>query len=334
MNSTNSTGFHLSTLHEVIGTSSNYVILMLLLSAVGLAVVVRSAAYLIRALWIVFLRPGKNLRRYGAWAVVTGATDGIGKAFAERLAAKKINVVLVSRTQEKLTELAGQLEGKYGVQTRTVQVDIANPDMASSLKKIENAIADLEVGILVNNVGMSYPYAKFFHEIDSELITNLIRINVEATTKITHLVIPAMLKRKKGAIVNIGSGAATVLPSDPLYAVYAGTKAYVDQFSRTLFVEYRDRGIDVQCQAPLYVATKLAKIRHASLTCPSARTYAAYALRWIGREPRCTPYWAHSIMWWAVWMLPQPVVDAVRLQQNLGIRKRALAKEAKAKQAQ
>nr|GFD24948.1 very-long-chain 3-oxoacyl-CoA reductase 1-like [Tanacetum cinerariifolium] len=100
---------------------------------------------------------------------------------------------------------------------------------------------------------VSYPYARFFHEVDDELLNSLIKVNVEGTTRVTQAVLPGMLQRKRGAIVNIGSGAAIVIPSDPLYAVYAATKAYVDQFSRCLYVEYKNSGIDVQCQVNLFL---------------------------------------------------------------------------------
>jgi hypothetical protein len=86
-----------------------------------------------------------------------------------------------------------------------------------------------------------------------------------------------------------------------------------------------------ELQVPLYVATKLAKIRKASLTVPSPETYAAAGLKWVGYEPRCTPYWAHSIMWWFVQSLPEPIVDSFRLRSSLGIRKRGQAKDARGK---
>jgi 17beta-estradiol 17-dehydrogenase / very-long-chain 3-oxoacyl-CoA reductase len=98
-------------------------------------------------------------------------------------------------------------------------------DLDEGVNRIRETIEGLDIGVLINNVGISYPYARFFHEVDEELLKNLIHVNVVGTTKVTQAVLPGMLKRKKGAIVNIGSGAAIVIPSDPLYAVYAATKA-------------------------------------------------------------------------------------------------------------
>ena len=107
---------------------------------------------------------------------------------------------------------------------KTVVVDFSG-DLDEGMKRIVEAIEGLDVGVLINNVGVSYPYARYFHEVDEGLLRNLIRVNIEGTTKVTQTVIAGMLKRKKGAIVNIGSGAAIVIPSDPLYAVYAASKA-------------------------------------------------------------------------------------------------------------
>ncbi|CAI0627198.1 unnamed protein product [Linum tenue] len=203
---------------------------------------------LLQWVYVNFLRQGKNLKKYGSWAVVTGATDGIGKGFAFQLARKGINLVIVGRNPDKLKEVSDSITAKYGkVEVKTVVVDFSG-DIDSGVTRIKETIEGLDVGVLINNVGVSYPYARFFHEVDAELLRNLIKVNVEGTTKVTQAVLPVMLKRKKGAIVNIGSGAAIVIPSDPLYAVYAATKAYIDQFSRCLYVEYKKSGIDVQCQ--------------------------------------------------------------------------------------
>lgn len=325
----------LAAMADLIASSPLYLVSIIFLAALGFLVLLRGTAHLISSIWLIFIRPGKDLKAaYGSWAIVTGATDGIGRGFATELAKRSLNVVLVSRTPEKLRELAAELEGKYGIQARTAAIDFAHPDLQERIAGLQSTLAGLDIGVLVNNVGLSYPYPQYFHEVEPDLITALLRVNVEATTRLTHLVLPAMLAKGRGAIVNIGSGAATVLPSDPLFAAYAGAKGFVDHFSRTLYVEYKTQGIDVQCQAPLYVATKMSRIRTPSLTCPSAATYAFYALNWVGSEPRCTPYWAHSLLWWVVAMLPPHVMDAVRLNQNLQTRKRALAKEARKKQEQ
>lgn len=176
-------------------------------------------------LYVNFLRPGKNLKKYGSWAVITGPTDGIGKGFAFQLARKGLNLVLVARSIDKLNDVSAAIVAKYGnIQIKKVIVDFSG-DLNEGVDKIRGAIEGLDVGILINNVGISYPYARYFHELDEELLKNLIKINVEGTTKVTQAVLHGMLQRKKGAIVNIGSGAAIVIPSDPLYAVYAATKA-------------------------------------------------------------------------------------------------------------
>uniref|UniRef100_A0A0C9QXX1 TSA: Wollemia nobilis Ref_Wollemi_Transcript_787_1505 transcribed RNA sequence n=1 Tax=Wollemia nobilis TaxID=56998 RepID=A0A0C9QXX1_9CONI len=305
--------------------------ILLIIGTLGLISILIKLSAILKWTWVTFLRPGKNLKKYGSWAIVTGPTDGIGKGFAMQLARRKMNLVLVGRSPSKLADLRDELLAKYKVEIKIVVVDFSG-DLVEGMSRVEEALKDLDVGILINNVGVSYPYARFFHEVDSELLKNLITVNIEGTTRMVHTVLPFMLKKKKGAIVNLGSGAATVIPSDPLYSVYAATKAYVDQFSRSLYVEYKHSGIDVQCQVPLYVATKMASIKRSSLLVPSPNTYAHSALRWVGYEPRCTPYWPHSIIWWLASVLPEPLIDAYRMKFSIGIRKRGQMKDARKKE--
>ncbi|XP_059643700.1 very-long-chain 3-oxoacyl-CoA reductase 1-like [Cornus florida] len=304
----------------------------LLLMGLGSLSVLKCSLVVLMWVYVNFLRPPKNLKKYGSWALVTGATDGIGKSFAFQLARKGLNLVIVGRNPDKLKEVSESIRGKYGqTQIKTVVVDFSG-DLSEGVERIREAIDGVEVGVLVNNVGVSYPYARFFHEVDEKLLSDLIKINVEGTTKVTQAVLPGMIKRKKGAIANIGSGAAIVIPSDPLYAVYAASKAYVDQFSRCLYVEYKKSGIDVQCQVPLYVATKMASIRRSSFFVPSTDGYARAAMRWIGYEPRCTPHWPHSLLWGLAHLLPESVVDAWRLRFCLAIRKKGQLKDSRKKE--
>ncbi|XP_043725428.1 very-long-chain 3-oxoacyl-CoA reductase 1-like [Telopea speciosissima] len=301
------------------------------LSFLGLFCLSKFTLILLRWVYVSFLRPGKNLKKYGSWALVTAPTDGIGKGFAFQLARKGLNLVLVGRNPDKLKDVSDAIKAKFGkTQIKNVVVDFSG-DLSEGIRRIQEAIEGLDVGILINNVGVSYPYARFFHEVDEELMKNLVHINIEGTTKVTQALLPGMLKRKKGAIVNIGSGAAIIIPSDPLYAVYAATKAYVDQFSRCLYVEYKNSGIDVQCQVPLYVATKMASIRKSSFFVPSTDGYARAAVCSIGYEPRCTPYWPHSLLWGLLYFVPDSIFDYGRLSFNLKIRNKGQLKDARKK---
>lgn len=198
---------------------------LLLLFTLGCLSLLKLSFAFLRWVYVNFLRPAKNLKKYGSWALVTGPTDGIGKGFAFQLARKGLNLILVGRNPDKLKDVSDAIRAKYAnTQIKTVVCDFSG-DLDEGIKRIGEAIEGLDVGVLINNVGMSYPYARFFHEVDEGLLMNLVKINVEGTTKVTHAVLPGMLKRKRGAIVNIGSGAAIVIPSDPLYSVYAASKA-------------------------------------------------------------------------------------------------------------
>ncbi|KAK4841788.1 hypothetical protein QYF36_010545 [Acer negundo] len=296
---------------------------ILLLSTLGLIILIKHFTIFLNWVFVTFLRPPKNLlHSYGAWALITGATDGIGKAFAHQLAHQGLNLILVSRNRNKLETVSSELQSEFqNIKIKTVEFDFST---ANGAGLIEEAVDGLEVGVLINNVGITYPSAMFFDEVDEKIWMDIVRVNLEGTTRVTKAVLKGMLWRKKGAIVNIGSGAAIVVPSHPLYAIYAATKAYVDQLSRSLFVEYKRCGIDVQCQVPLYVATKMASkvasIERRSLFIPSPEDYAVAAIRRIGYKPRCTPYWTHSLQWCFADMLPEAVLDAWRL--SIGMNRR------------
>ncbi|XP_060669706.1 very-long-chain 3-oxoacyl-CoA reductase 1 isoform X4 [Ziziphus jujuba] len=219
-------------------------------SAIGFISVFKSFINFLRWVWVMFLRPSKNLKEYGSWALITGSTDGIGKALAFDLASRGLNLVLVGRNPLKLESTSSEIHEKYGgkVGIKKIVIDLAKSSGKEIAQVIEEEIKGLDVGILINNAGVAYPYAKFFHEIDSELAESITKVNIEAATWITWSVLPGMLKKKKGAIVNIGSASTVVTPSYPLYTIYAASKAYLAMFSRCISLEYKQQGIDVQCQ--------------------------------------------------------------------------------------
>ncbi|KAK7399633.1 hypothetical protein VNO78_10820 [Psophocarpus tetragonolobus] len=297
-----------------------------LLIAMGFMVTLHRLISLFTWIYRTCFRAEKDLvRTYGSWALVTGASDGIGKAFAHQLAQRGLNLILVSRTFQKLESVACEIRGRHPhTRVKIVEMDFGADNMWDGLRRVEEATQGLDVGVLINNVGITYPSAMFFHEVEEKVWRNIVRVNIEGTTKLTKLFLPPMLQRRKGAIVNIASAATALLPSHPLFTVYAATKAYVDRLSRSLYVEYGQHGIHVQCQAPLYVATnmvsRVACIERDSVFVPTAEAYARAAMGEIGYGPKCTPYWAHSIQWCFAELIPDPLLDYWRL--SIGIRRR------------
>ncbi|GAB2220430.1 hypothetical protein Droror1_Dr00008080 [Drosera rotundifolia] len=313
----------------MLSTSSYFLssCLFILTPSLGLLCILNHILPLFQWIFATSLRTPKDLKKYGQWAIVTGSTDGIGKAFACQLARKGLNLVLVSRDPTKLDAVSDQIRREVlGTKVMTIVLEFGGKGMEAGIEELGKAIGGLDVGVLVNNVGISYPTAMYFDEVDEEVWMRVVRVNVEGTTKVTRGVLHGMIERRRGLIVNVGSGAGIIVPSHPLYAIYAATKAYVDQFSRSLYVEYKSFGIDVQCQLPLYVATKmvskLASTEKATLFTPTAQDYAAAAVRRVGYEPRCSPYWAHSLQWYLASLLPEPALDAFRLYVGFQRRKK------------
>merc|ERR1719203_2579102 len=136
-----------------------------------------------------------------------------------------------------------------------------------------------------------------------------------------------MVKRKRGAIVNTSSGAGRA--TAPLLAEYSAAKSFIEMFSRGLKAELEHKNIHVQVQAPLFVATKLAKIRKTSLTVPSPKAYASAAVAHIGYEDTVSPYWSHALQLWIQRQLPEFANIAIVRKMHLGIRKAGMKKEAR-----
>lgn len=233
--------------------------------------------------------------RFGTWAVVTGSTDGIGRAYALELAKRGVNIVLVSRNQKKLDDVVVEITSRHFVKTKTIAVDFSKGKEVFEVLKKE--LADIPVGILVNNVGRQYKYPMYLAEVEEEELWDIININIGATTMMTRIVLPEMAKRRKGAIVNISSGSE--LQPLPLMTVYAASKVFIKSFSQALRFEYRKRGITIQHLSPMFVNTKMndfsPRLRQTKLFVPDAETYARSAVNTLGIVDHSTGYWAHGI---------------------------------------
>lgn len=244
------------------------------------------------------------------------------------MAKKGVSVVLISRTESKLVDVQKEIiaKGYPGVEVKYVVCDYSKFDDKAKAA-VNNAIKDLDVGVLINNVGLGYRYPRFFHELPDDEVANLLSLNIDSVVWMTRMVLSGMVERKRGSIVNISSGSA--LYTLPLLAEYSGAKSFVEKFSRAINAEYRSKGITCQCQAPFYVATKLAKLRK-SISVPTPDEYVAKAIGWIG-YPDCVvqPFWIHAIMGWSMYKIPDFILAKGIMNMHMAIRKKGIKKDAR-----
>ncbi|MEU6388123.1 SDR family oxidoreductase [Streptomyces sp. NPDC046939] len=188
-------------------------------------------------------------------ALVTGASSGIGAAYARRLAARGHDLVLVARRAERLKTLAAQVSEEHGVRVDTLVADLSD---TGDLDRVVARAAGDDIGMVVNNAGIN-GYGPFA-ETDPALLEKVIAVNVVAVTRIARAAVPGMLARGRGTVVNVASTLAFAgsLPPDPLptRAVYGGTKGYVVTFSRTLAAELTPSPVRVQVLCPGLTATE------------------------------------------------------------------------------
>ncbi|KAI1299020.1 hypothetical protein F5Y03DRAFT_366551 [Xylaria venustula] len=310
------------------------------LAGVGALWVGSKALSLLRFVLSVFVLSGTNLRKYGGkgtWAIVTGASDGLGKEFATQLAAKGFNIFLVSRTQSKLETLKNELEAKYpGIQADILAMDFAAIDNDADYARLAKRIDDLDVGILINNVGQSHSIPVPFTLTDESEMENIININCRGTLKVTRIVAPGMQTRRRGLILTMGSFGGW-MPM-PLLATYSGSKAFLQFWSTALAAELKPDNVDVQLILSYLVTTAMSKVRRPSLLIPSPKPFVRAALgkvgvgSWHSMAHTYTPHWTHALMAWFVENtigIGSPVGLKFNKQAHIDIRNRALRKAAR-----
>jgi uncharacterized protein len=250
----------------------------------------------------------KVLTSYGSWGVVTGASAGIGMAFARRLAAEGLNVVLVARRADRLTALADELVRSHGVQTRVVPEDLSR---AGAAERVVERTAGLEVGILVNNAGLSA--VGRFDLVPRLKVVEMIQVNCVAVATLTHAYLPSMRQRARGAVIVL----ASVAGYQPLgcAATYGATKAFDLMLAEALWAENRGCGVDVLGVSPGPVETEFQAVAgetpHPGVTPESVVDEALAAL---GRKPSVITGGAlNKMRTWSVRFAPRRQVARLAL---------------------
>ncbi|XP_031711984.1 17-beta-hydroxysteroid dehydrogenase type 3 isoform X1 [Anarrhichthys ocellatus] len=261
----------------------------------------------------------------GEWAVVTGASEGIGRAYAFELAEQGMNVVIMSRTKETLDQVAKEIGATTGQRVKVIVTDL----MKDVFSEIEEQLRGLNIGVLVNNVGIlpSVIPCKFLEcaELD-QTITKVINCNVKTMAKMCKIILPGMENRGKGVIVNISSGVASI--PFPLYTLYAASKVFVERFSQGLQAEYKDKGILIQAVAPFGVSTRMADYQKTNIVTLSPGDFVKSSLQYLRAGDKTYGSVCHIVLGWLLKSIPLKILyaDSILLGLQDYVKKRALEK--------
>jgi len=278
-----------------------------------------------------YIRPS-SLPRYNptgkdAWALVTGATGGIGFGFAEELSERGFNVFLHGRNREKLSRRQEELQAKFpGIKYKIIVSDAA--DIYENVNLIPNEIGDANLTVLVNNVGGETQAYRGLTELSYQDVRTTINTNATFMTQITRVLLPVLEKNGPSLILNVSSIAAYGMPFIP---VYSGTKGFVESFSRALDAEVKARGQDVEV-----LAIRVGSVRSQSndvdvgLLVPDSRTMAAASLERVGCGlPLIFGYWGHAIAGISLDFIPRPFKIKMLANTMDSLKKQAEERQAK-----
>jgi hypothetical protein len=249
-----------------------------------------------------------NLKgRYPGAAVITGASSGIGEAFARRLAAEGIDLVLVARRRDRLDRLCEELSRAHNVKTLPVGLDLTTEDCSTILKSTLDDHGT-EVGILINNAG--YGSHGAFHELDPVNEVRMVELNCRAPVAITSAFLPGMVQRRSGAIVFVASVAG--FQPTPFLSTYGATKAFDLVFAEALWAELRPLGIDVIALCPGYTPTEFqqrANLRMRAMGPAQQPAEVVEAcIQRLGRGPSVVSGWLNYLMTFGVRFAPRGFV--------------------------
>lgn len=245
-------------------------------------------------------------RRYGQWAVVTGASSGIGEQFARLLAKRGLDVVLIARRSERLLSLSSELQSQHNVATRVVVADLTT---TNGLRAVEDSVSDLDVGLLVNNAGIESVGA--YMELDTSEVEKVIELNVTAVARLTSTVGKQLVQRGRGGgLIFVSSINARPWP---YLALYAASKSFVSTLAVSIRYELAKDGVDVLCFEPGAVESEMMSRQNerfgeenmtAAITAMKAEKAVEMCLDKLGKRTVFTPGFRNILLKKGVDFLP------------------------------
>ncbi len=243
--------------------------------------------------------------KFGSYALITGASGGLGKEFAIQIAQKGLNLILVARRADSLQKVANDIKNQYGVNVETIVSDLTSPNAIESLvthiKK-----NNFDIGLLVNNAGFgSYG---LFHELSIENELNMVDLNIRVPLELTGKILPGFIQKGKGGIIFLGS-VGSYQPT-PFFANYSATKAWNLLFAEALYGELKPKGIDVICLTPGYTRTEFQSTAGNKDQKPLAgwslpEQVVKSALDNLGNEPSIIPGFMNWFLAWSIRFTPR-----------------------------
>ncbi|XP_061756883.1 inactive hydroxysteroid dehydrogenase-like protein 1 isoform X1 [Nerophis ophidion] len=254
----------------------------------------RDCCVLVRVHFLPRMIPSRKLTQiYGDWAVIYGASQPVAQAYAEELARQGLNIIFVTQDHTDVGDFATHLSQIYCVETLLVHADMCWNQAAA--KPVKEALRGKDVGFLVNCVDESGASPQILIEMPEQKLMDVVARNIATATLLTRVVLPGMVERSRGAVVNISTGACCrPLPGRVMLTASTG---YLDHFSRALHLEYGGRGIFAQSLIPFKIASS--KRQPPSSTegwfAPTPEVYARHAISTLGVSNRTTGYWPHTL---------------------------------------
>jgi short-subunit dehydrogenase len=244
-------------------------------------------------------------QRYGEWALITGASSGIGREFARALARDGVSCALSARREDRLQALAAELERLHGVATRVIPVDLADPQ---GVDRLAAAVGELEIGVLVNNAG--FGYAGRLEKQDTERLRSLVQVNCVAPLVLTSRLLPQMRARGRGAIIITGSIAGQ--QPLPRLAAYSASKGFDRLLGESLWGELRGTGVDVLVLEPGPTDTEFqataGEVPHPG---EPPGDVVRVALEALGNQPAVVSGWFNWLRGVATRFLPRSILTLI-----------------------